>query len=150
MKYLIITFSTFLGTGYAPIASGTVASALAAAIIWFLLPTQSPFYIIGAILAIPVAMPFCAVGEKFWNKEDARQIVLDEAVGMALTYALMPKDWRIFAIGFVMFRIYDVVKIPPAGRAEKIRGGWGVILDDVICGIYANAGLWIVRWFLKV
>ena len=150
MTFLIRLFATFLGTGYSPIASGTVASALAAAIIWFLLPTQSPWYVLGTIAVIPLAVPFCAVGEKFWNKQDARQIVLDEAVGMAITYALMPKDWRLFIAGFLMFRAYDIVKIPPAGRAEKIKGGWGVLLDDVIVGIYANAGLWIIRYFAKI
>ncbi|MCD6417433.1 phosphatidylglycerophosphatase A [bacterium] len=150
MKFFVKIISTFFGMGYSPIASGTAGSALAAAIIWFFLPTQSYWYIAGIIIIIPLAAPFCGVGEKFWHKEDARKIVLDEAVGMAITYAYIQKDWRLFLAGFFLFRLYDIVKIPPAGAAEKIKGGWGVLLDDVVVGIYANIGLWIIKYFAKL
>ena len=150
MRFIQKLLATFFGAGYSPIASGTLGSAFAAILIWFLLPTQSPWYIVGVLVAIPVTAPFCAVGEKLWGQKDARKIVLDEAVGMAITYLYMPKDWRLFLAGFFMFRLYDIVKIPPAGAAENIKGGWGVLLDDVIVGIYANVGLWIIRYFTGI
>ncbi|MCD6594681.1 phosphatidylglycerophosphatase A [bacterium] len=147
MKIIKKIIATFLGAGYSPIASGTVGSFFAAVLIWFL-PTQSIWYVMSLIVLLPIAAYFCSFGEKFWNKEDASQIVFDEVIGMGITYAWMPKDWRIFVVGFFLFRIYDILKIPPANAAEKIKGGWGVLLDDVVVGIYANIGLWILRYFL--
>ncbi len=150
MRIFTKIIATFFGMGYSPLASGTAGSALAAVIIWFFLPTQSYWYIAGVLVFIPLAAPFCGVGEKFWKVEDSRKIVLDEAVGMAITYAYIQKDWRLFLVGFFLFRLYDIIKIPPAGAAEKIKGGWGVLLDDVVVGIYANIGLWIVIYFAKI
>lgn len=150
-NFLIKSISTFLGTGYSPLASGTLASALCALLIWFLVPSaQSPIYPLIVFTSAGLAIPFCSIGEKFWSKTDDRHIVIDEAVGQAITYIWMPHDWRLFVIGFLLFRLYDVVKIPPAGRAQRIKGGLGVLLDDVIAGIYANIGLWIARYFLKI
>jgi len=147
MKLFQKLLATFFGAGYSPIASGTLGSALAAALIWFLLPTQTPWYAIGTFAAAIIFVPICGVGEKLWAEKDSRKIVLDEAVGMAITYIYIPKDWRLFLAGFFMFRLYDIVKIPPAGAAEKLKNGWGVMMDDVIVGIYANIGLWII-WYI--
>ena len=144
MRLIKKILATFFGVGYCPVASGTAGSFAAAILIWFLVPTQSIWFIAIVILTVPIAAFFCGVGEKFWNKADSGHIVLDEVIGMAITYMWMPKDWRIFLIGFLLFRFYDITKIPPAGAAEKIKGGWGVLLDDVVAGIYANIGLWIV------
>ncbi len=150
MRFIEKVIATFFGAGYSPIASGTVGSLVAAVVIWFLIPTQSPYFVAGTLILIPVAAHFCGVGEKFWGKTDSGHIVLDEVMGMAITYFWMPKNIYIFAAGFLLFRAYDILKIPPAGAAEKIKGGWGVLLDDVIVGIYANIGLWILRYLLKV
>ncbi|RKZ32545.1 phosphatidylglycerophosphatase A [bacterium] len=149
MKIIVKLIATFLGTGYSPIASGTVASMVSALLIWLFIPTQSIWYIPIVIFLIPVSHFFCGVGTKFWGKTDASQIVLDEVVGMAITYMLIPKDLLLFVVGFFLFRVYDIFKIPPAGAAEKIKGGWGVLLDDVVAGIYANIGLWILHYFLQ-
>lgn len=143
-------FATFFGLGYFSFASGSVGSAGAALLVWFILPTKSPWYVLGTVLAIPVAGVLCGGGERLFGKTDAKQIVLDEAVGTAITYIGMPKDWRLFALGFFLFRLYDVVKIPPAGAAERLGGGWGVLLDDVVSGVYANIGLWIARYLLRI
>lgn len=150
-NFLVKSIATFLGTGYFPVASGTVASALCSIIIWFFVSsTQSPFYLLGLFLLAIISIPFCSIGDKFWGKTDDRHIVIDEAVGQAITYLWIPHDWRLFLVGFFLFRFYDIIKIPPAGRAEKIKGGLGVLLDDVVAGIYANIGLWIMRYFLGV
>ncbi len=150
MKQTIVKiFATFFGTGYSPVAPGTAGSLAAAVLIWFFIPTQSPYFVGATLLLIPLAAYFCGFGEKFWGKTDAGHIVLDEAVGMAITYFWMPKDPVIFGLGFLIFRAYDILKIPPAGAAEKIKGGWGVLLDDVVVGIYANIALWIIRYLTK-
>ena len=143
-RFLVKLLTTFFGTGYFPIAPGSAGSLAAAAIIWFLIPNNSIHYIIIIFILIPIVAWLCGHGKDFWGKTDARKIVIDEALGMAITYIWIPKKIPLFLIGFLLFRLYDIVKIPPASRAEKIPGGWGVLLDDVISGIYANIGLWIL------
>jgi phosphatidylglycerophosphatase A len=75
---------------------------------------------------------------------DAKAIVIDEVAGMAVTFLLIrpPEDiasrWMVLAAGFLLFRLFDVVKPFPAGRAQNLPGGTGVVLDDVAAGVYAN------------
>jgi phosphatidylglycerophosphatase A len=75
---------------------------------------------------------------------DAKAIVIDEVAGMAVTFLLIPPPdgaaarWVVLAAGFLLFRVFDVVKPFPAGRAQDLPGGTGVVLDDVAAGVYAN------------
>jgi phosphatidylglycerophosphatase A len=136
---------TFLLTGYFPFAPGTFASLITLLIIWFLIP--SFFYIL-----IPVSISlFCisvwsaTKGEEIFGK-DGRQIVIDEACGMAISLLFVPKEIRWYAIAFFLFRMFDIFKPPPARSMEKLKGGWGVTLDDVAAGIYANAILHLIYY----
>jgi len=142
--------ATFFGVGFSPIAPGTASSAITAIIIWFFIPTQSIYYIVAIIILIPISAYFCGVGKKFWGKTDDGKIVLDEFIGMAIAFIWIPKNIYIFVIGFFLFRFFDIFKIFPAGRAEKIKGGWGVLLDDVIVGIYTNIILLCIKFFFKI
>lgn len=85
---------------------------------------------------------------------DARPIVIDEVAGMIVTFLLVPwpeaagERWILLLAGFVLFRIFDVAKPFPAGRAQLLPRGTGVMMDDVIAGIYANLGLRLLQLFL--
>jgi phosphatidylglycerophosphatase A len=85
---------------------------------------------------------------------DAKAIVIDEVAGMLVTFLFVPQvqepKGRLMALlaGFVLFRIFDVVKPFPAGRAQRWPGGMGVVFDDVLAGVYANVLLRIVVWLL--
>jgi phosphatidylglycerophosphatase A len=74
--------------------------------------------------------------------------VIDEVAGMLLTVLLAPPTPLVLAVGFVLFRIFDVVKVFPADRAERLPGGLGVMLDDVIGGLYGLAVLSVLRSLL--
>lgn len=82
-------------------------------------------------------------GEEIFGK-DGRQIVIDEVTGMAISLLFVPKETESYVIAFLLFRFFDVVKPPPARAAEELRGGWGVTLDDVIAGVYANVSLHMI------
>ncbi|MEK6651117.1 MAG: phosphatidylglycerophosphatase A [Bacteroidota bacterium] len=126
-----------LGTGYAPIASGTVASALAMA--WYAIPgVEMP------ILLLPMT-----VGLFFWGVRvaermeayygpDPAEVTVDEVVGQWITVLFLPKSVVLMVAGFFLFRIFDIIKPYPARRFDRQRGGYAIMMDDVVAGIYAN------------
>jgi len=69
---------------------------------------------------------------------DAKKIVIDEWAGMFLALLFVPYSFSNDLIAFFAFRAFDVIKLPPAAQAEKLPGGWGVTMDDVVAGIQAN------------
>ena len=103
-----------------------------------------------------MAFSFLAVyvsreAEKIFNKKDAQCIVIDEIVGFQFTmFLITPTVLHIF-IGFLLFRFFDIIKLFPAGLCErKVSGGYGVVGDDVIAGIYANISLLLLIKHLGV
>ena len=76
-------------------------------------------------------------GEKAWGK-DPGYVVIDEFVGFFVTVSLLPQSVLMGVVGFVVFRVLDIVKPPPARQAEALPNGWGIVADDVIAGIYGH------------
>ena len=134
---------TFFYAGYFPFAPGTFASLITLAIIWFLIP---PFLYI--LLPISIGL-FClsvwsaGLGEEAFGK-DGSPIVIDEVTGMSISLLFVPKEIKWYLIAFFLFRLFDIVKPPPARAVESLKGGWGVTLDDVIAAIYANVSLHMI------
>lgn len=138
-----------LGTGYLPLAPGTWASLLAAGIYWVLLP-QSPYLYI----AIVLTLFFLGVGiatrlEKEWG-HDSRKIVIDEFVGLFVTMAFLPKSLPLLLVGFFLFRLCDITEPFPIAHSERLPRGWGVMIDDVLAGLYANIGLHIILFIPRI
>ncbi len=139
----------FLATGaylgYAPLAPGTVGSLGCAVLVWFLVPevthASSPLAQVVAILStlafVALAVWAAALAERSLG-HDASRIVIDEYAGFIISVLLLPKSLFVFGVAFVLFRALDIVKPFPARRAETLPGGIGVVLDDVVAGIYAN------------
>ncbi|MYB55908.1 MAG: phosphatidylglycerophosphatase A, partial [Gemmatimonadetes bacterium] len=80
--------------------------------------------------------------EKAWGK-DPKYVVIDEFVGFFVTVSLLPQSVLVGIVGFVVFRILDIIKPPPARQVEALPGGWGIVADDVIAGIYGQMILWL-------
>lgn len=137
--------ATGLLSGYSPIAPGT-AGTLVAAVIYWLAPELRPLAgltVISLLLFVGVAVSTPA--ERVWGK-DPGQVVIDEVVGFWVAVALLPKTPAVLVGGFFLSRFFDILKPPPARRLEDLPGGWGIMADDVVAGLYANialrAGLW--------
>lgn len=140
--------STFFFAGYFPVAPGTFGSLAALAIIWFLIPGF--FYI---LIPISLGLFFVSVwsagrAEDIFG-QDGSQIVIDEVTGMAVSLVFVPHRMGYFAAAFFLFRIFDIVKPPPARNAERLKGGWGVTMDDVVAGVYANLVLHLALYVLN-
>jgi phosphatidylglycerophosphatase A len=83
--------------------------------------------------------------EKFFGRTDPGQVVVDEVVGQMLTFLLIPHaTWKWLVGGFLLFRAFDIVKPFPARQAERIPRGWGIMVDDVIAGVYGLAVLAVI------
>ena len=79
---------------------------------------------------------FCQKGEEIFREKDSRKIVIDEIAGFLLANFLSPPELVPTAAAFLLFRFFDIIKVFPAARAERIQGGVGVVLDDLVAGLY--------------
>jgi len=97
-----------------------------------------------AVAGIPLAIWAADRAERAADVKDPRWIVIDETVGMMVALAFVRGPWIIWPVGFVLFRFFDVVKPYPARRAERFPGGVGIVLDDLLAGLYTNLVLQIL------
>ena len=147
MRFLALVIATALGVGYVPIAPGTAGSA-AGLLLWYLLPSSTAVQA-SAIVALMVAGSLAGnVAERHFGRSDPGQVVVDEVMGMLITLFLVPVGWRGALVGFLLFRVTDVIKPYPANRLEGLPGGWGIMADDGMAGIYANLVLRGCIWLL--
>ncbi|MCZ7558328.1 MAG: phosphatidylglycerophosphatase A [Bacteroidia bacterium] len=141
-------WGSFFFTGYAPVASGTVGSLAAALVYWFL-----PFSGNGVILfllacaVLLTGVPAATLLEKH-HGDDPSLVVIDEVAGMWLALVFLPKTWVALLAAFLFFRLFDIIKPAPARQLDRMRGGAGIMLDDVIAGIYANIATQLLLLFL--
>jgi phosphatidylglycerophosphatase A len=146
---LAVFVATVAYCGYFPVAPGTVGSAaglIVYALVWW---SQSPVVEVSLILGLFAAGTWAATAaERYFGGIDPGPIVIDEVVGMLITLAFIPVGWSGALAGFVLFRIYDVIKPYPADRLERLHGGLGVMADDAMAAVYANLTLRLVLWML--
>lgn len=134
--------ATGLFTGYFPKVPGTAGSALALAIFLFSGIGDSYLFIPLIIFTFFIGVLTSSILEKSLGS-DPSVVVIDEIVGMWISLLFLPSNLIIIISAFLLFRIFDIVKPFPCRKAEKLKLGWGIMLDDVVAGIYANLGLQI-------
>jgi phosphatidylglycerophosphatase A len=158
--------ATVFGLGYLPVGPGTWGSAggvVLYALTQFYLPLDAPPAVRPGLgnravwlgwTAVPIAAVVAIAGvwaanrvTAFSGKTDPPFIVIDEVSGQYLTYlfALAPTNWKYLLVGFILFRGFDIWKPFPARQVESLRGGWGIMADDWVAGVYAALALWLAR-----
>ncbi|HEV8586285.1 MAG TPA: phosphatidylglycerophosphatase A [Methylomirabilota bacterium] len=141
---MAVAIATLGGVGRAPVAPGTVASALTVLVLWLV-----PFSTGGLVLFFVAVMVIGGVAaehaERALGTKDPGVIVIDEVAGMTLSVLGLPLTPSVLLLGFVLFRVFDVVKPFPANRAQALPGGSGVMADDLIAGLYALVILTALR-----
>lgn len=138
MNYFIVILATGFGAGYSPIAPGTLGTLLAIPIYYFLSEMSSPLYELTLITFFFLSSWISERAEKYLGKRDDPRIVIDEMMGFFITMLWVTKTPFSILVGFILFRFFDILKPFPIRRFEKVRGGFGVVLDDVMAGIFAN------------
>jgi phosphatidylglycerophosphatase A len=140
MTALGVYVATVGGTGYAPFAPGTVGSAVGVAIylVMFYLGMPASFQV--GLTVIVIIGGTWAAGEaaRHFQQEDPSPVVVDEVAGQMATLVLTGATLKGALIGFVVFRVLDVIKPWPASRFERLHGGVGIMADDVMVALYGN------------
>ena len=144
MSQLSKLLASGLGLGYIPLASGTFGS-LWGVLFFLILPSEN-FLTITLLFTI-AAIAVADIAEREFHEKDPSKIVIDEVIGMLITYCFVSLSLINVIAGFVLFRLFDILKIYPADWAQKnLSGGLGVVMDDVIAG--AQAG--IILYFMNL
>jgi phosphatidylglycerophosphatase A len=146
---LALVVATGCYCGYAPVAPGTAGSALGLVVWVAIRALGSPVAEIAALVVLAgVGVWAASVTERHVSRTDPGIIVIDEVVGMLVTVALLPIGVGGALAGFLLFRLFDIIKPYPAAACERLPGGWGVMADDVVAGLYAHlvlrSGLWLL------
>ena len=144
---LALAIATVAGVGHAPVAPGTFGSA-AGLLLWWFLPTAWPAQL-ALIVALFVAGAWAGTAaEEHFHTTDPGPVVVDEVLGMLVTLFLVPVSSKGAFLGFLLFRLFDIVKPFPARRLERLHGGFGVMADDVAAAFYANLALRACLWLV--
>lgn len=149
MNYLILFFATGFGVGFSPIVPGTMGTLIAIPIYFFLSSISTPLYELTLATFFFFSSWIAGQAERYWGKRDDQRIVIDEIMGFLVTMLWIPTTPRFIVTGFILFRIFDILKPFPIHRLERVKSGFGVVLDDVLAGVYANIILQIVNRALK-
>jgi len=124
------------GAGHAPVASGTVGSALALVALW-LIPF-TPRGLLVTLVVVTVAGIWAAGRvERALGQKDPGLIVIDEVAGMMLSVLFLPRTLPVLVTAFLLFRLFDIWKPFPARESQALSGGLGVMVDDLVAGLYA-------------
>ena len=150
IDYLALAIAT-CGVGYLPLIPGTFGSLVGIGI--FLLLRRTPAALVVSILAVTVAGIWAGSRtEALAGRKDPGKVVVDEVAGQLI--ATLPlaffKQWSIAAVmvSFVLFRFFDIVKPYPANRLQELKGGFGIMYDDLVAGVYAAVLVWVfVKFF---
>jgi phosphatidylglycerophosphatase A len=139
--------ATAAGLGYAPVAPGTFGAAVG--VVWYLVTRgwTPAGQIIGLVLLSLVGVWAASTAARVAGRDDPSHVVIDEVAGQALTLACLDLSPLGLLIGFGLFRLFDIAKPFPIRRFEHLPGGWGIMADDLMAGVYGWVSLKVlVTW----
>jgi phosphatidylglycerophosphatase A len=145
--YCFLAFG--FGSGLAPVAPGTFGTLAAVPIYWLMAGLSWPVYAAVVVALFVAGIRICERCERSLGIHDHSGIVWDEVVGYLLTMLAVPFSWQAAAVGFALFRLFDIVKPWPIRWLDRsVSGGLGVMLDDVLAGVFAAGCLYVLRPWL--
>ena len=142
--------ATWFGSGLSPKAPGTAGSLATLPFVYALALVGGWQAVLAFALAVSVLGVFAADAyARQLGKEDPGCIVIDETAGQALTLLAAGTDWRLYVVGFALFRLLDITKPGPIGWADRrLHGGLGIMADDIIAGIIGALILWGIKIYI--
>jgi phosphatidylglycerophosphatase A len=138
--------ATGFGAGYSPIAPGTAGTIVGVLLFWPMHGLPVVYQIVASLLLFGLAVPASTHVSRRLARKDPGLVVVDEILGMWISLLLVPWTPVLVIAAFFAFRLMDIVKPPPARGFEALPEGWGIVLDDVMAGVYANLLVQAGRW----
>ena len=143
---IVLILATTFGLGYLPV-SGSFGS-LAPIALYLLIPNKLILWLIFIFHCI-ISIPISSKAEKLLNKKDPSQVVIDEVVGQFIPLLILsPTRPSIIFLTYLLFRIFDALKVPPVDWFENKGGGFGIVMDDVMAGIYTTVAIKVIQTIL--
>lgn len=143
MRKKIRVVTSFFYLGHSPFMPGTMGS-LGGLIVYFLVRNNDILYAFSILFLFTLGVLFAGEAEKVYKRKDPAMIVIDEACGMLLALFFVPFNLYSVILGFFLFRVFDILKPPPARRMERLTGSLGIMFDDIIAALYTNILLQII------
>jgi phosphatidylglycerophosphatase A len=152
VKRLLIIIATFFYVGRIPVAPGTFTSLATMLLMYYVEPYRNaPVYIHLLLICVVfvVGIPASRYSEKYFGKKDPGQCTIDEVAGQMIALLFVPPTLKLYIAGFVLFRIFDILKPFPIRALEKPPHGVGIMLDDVAAGLYALGAIHLGMFIIK-
>jgi len=130
--------ATFFYLGKLPIAPGTWGS-MGALILWLFLPVTTSVHLSVILLLFVLGVYSSHKVAKYMQVHDPSEVVIDEAVGMGISLFMLPHSYGLYLLAFIVFRIFDILKPSLIYQVQNLPGGWGIMLDDVLAGLFTLA-----------
>ena len=147
-NYKFKLLATGFGSGYAPGAPGTAGTVVGVLLYLLLAYLPWPVYLLFLLVFTATAVYLAGEAEVIFGQKDHPCIVIDEVVGFLWTMFCVPSTIPGVILGFILFRFFDIVKpFPVRLLQDKLPGGYGVVGDDVLAGIYSNLALQVLIKF---
>ena len=147
MNKFIILLLSFFNLGKVRFAPGTLAS-IFTAIIWYNIPNIITIQISLIVIIIIISSFLCFYYNMNIKKDDPSFIVLDEFCGMSISLFMLPKTYILFFVSFLIFRFFDIFKPLYINESQKIKYGIGIMMDDILSGLYTLAIMNFILFFL--
>jgi len=147
MKNWITFLGTGFGVGWTPLAPGTMGT-LVGVVLYLVFSRILPHPLSYAIMIVVFTVLGVWISEKcesYSKEKDSAVIVIDEINGFLITMFALPFSFRFILLGFILFRVFDILKPFKIERVQRLPGGWGIMADDVVAGVLANIVLHISR-----
>jgi phosphatidylglycerophosphatase A len=139
-----LALSTWFGTGLVKVAPGTCGTLTAVPLALAVGVLGTWYGAIVLLMVVVIAIPSSNRARMLTGREDPPEVVIDEVAGFLLTMFLLPASWLSYALGFALFRVFDIAKPFPVKQLERLGNGFGIVLDDLLAGVYANLGVRLI------
>ena len=149
-NFFVKSFATCFGLGYSPIFPGAVGVAFGTIIAYLVHPLPIFNKILITLILIVLVIPLSTKAEKLFQKKDCKKIIIDEVIGVLIaTIWFTNLPIIVFVLIFLIYGIFDAIKIYPANISENLYGGWGIVIDDIIAGAYTAIMIFVLLQYFS-
>ncbi|MBW1704524.1 MAG: phosphatidylglycerophosphatase A [Deltaproteobacteria bacterium] len=145
---IALVLSTWFGIGLFPVVPGTLGTLGAIPFVILLIDLGVLYKTLIFVIFAAIAVWVSGRTQDLLKDHDPSAVVIDEVAGFFLTMFFLPFSWLTLVLGFILFRFFDILKPYPIKRLERLKGGFGIVMDDLLAGLYAYAGVRIVLLFV--